>query len=90
MAELKALSCWRGWTGRSPGRVWRGHLENRELRSLKRHNPIVRVGVDAHIDPAVKSVFSEIFGKFAAAQRADRVVGPYTKYISACIFAAGF
>ena len=30
-----------------------------------------------HIAPAGWTVFSEIFGKFAAAQRADRVVGPY-------------
>ena len=30
-----------------------------------------RVGVDAHIDPAVQAVFSEIFGEFAGSQWVD-------------------
>ena len=30
-----------------------------------------------HIAPAGWTVFSEIFGKFAAAQRADVGIGPY-------------
>ena len=32
-----------------------------------------------HIAPAGWTVFSEIFGKFAAAQRADVGIGPYIK-----------
>ena len=39
------------------------------------HAPVV--GGDAHIAPAGWTVFSEIFGKFAAAQRADVGIGPY-------------
>ena len=30
-----------------------------------------------HIDPAVCTVFTKISGEFAAAQWADKVVGPY-------------
>ena len=37
------------------------------------------VGVDAHIDPAECTVFTEICGEFVVAQRADRVVGLYGK-----------
>ena len=32
-----------------------------------------------HIGPAGCTGFTEIFGEFAAAQGADRVVGPYVK-----------
>ena len=35
------------------------------------------VGVDAHIDPAVHSVFMEICGEFATSRRADVGIGPY-------------
>ena len=35
------------------------------------------VGVDAHIDPAECTVFTEISGEFATSQWADKVVGPY-------------
>ena len=35
------------------------------------------VGVDAHIDPADCTVFTEIYGEFVTAQRADVGIGPY-------------
>ena len=35
------------------------------------------VGVDAHIDPAERILFTEIYGKFATSQRADVGIGPY-------------
>ena len=35
------------------------------------------VGVDAHIDPAERTLFTEIYGKFATSQRADVGIGPY-------------
>ena len=35
------------------------------------------VGVDAHIDPADCTVFTEICGEFATSQRADVGIGPY-------------
>jgi hypothetical protein len=35
------------------------------------------VGVDAHIDPAERTLFAEIYGKFATSQRADVGIGPY-------------
>ena len=35
------------------------------------------VGVDANIDPAGCTGFTEIFGKFATSQRADVGIGPY-------------
>ena len=35
------------------------------------------VGVDAHIDPAGCTGFTEIFGEFVTSHWADRVVGPY-------------
>jgi len=35
------------------------------------------VGVDAHIDPAERTLFTEIYGKFATSQRADVGTGPY-------------
>ena len=35
------------------------------------------VGVDAHIDPADRTVFTRICGEFVTSQWADRVVGPY-------------
>ena len=36
-----------------------------------------------HIDPAGCTVYTEIVGEFAAAQWADRVVGPYKKVFDA-------
>ena len=36
-----------------------------------------RVGVDAHIAPAVQAVFSEIFGEFAGSQWVDVGIDPY-------------
>ena len=33
-----------------------------------------------HIGPAECTFFSEIFGKFATSQWADRVVGPYKSF----------
>ena len=39
--------------------------------------PISVVGVDAHIDPAERTLFTEIYGKFATSQRADVGIGPY-------------
>ena len=39
--------------------------------------PISVVGVDAHIDPAGCTGFTEIFGEFVTSHWADRVVGPY-------------
>ena len=35
------------------------------------------VGVDAYIDPADCTVFTEIYGEFVTAQRADVGIGPY-------------
>ena len=35
------------------------------------------VGVDAHIDPADCTVFTEICGEFATSRRADVGIGPY-------------
>ena len=35
------------------------------------------VGVDAHIDPADCTVFTEIYGEFVTAQRADVGIGRY-------------
>ena len=35
------------------------------------------VGVDAHIDPADCTVFTEIYGEFVTAQRADVGISPY-------------
>ena len=35
------------------------------------------VGVEAHIDPAERTPFAEIYGKFATSQRADVGIGPY-------------
>ena len=43
-----------------------------------------------HIAPAGWTVFSEIFGKFAAAQRADVGIGPYGICMSAYGFARDF
>ena len=37
------------------------------------------VGVDAHIDPAVRTVFTEICGESAASEWADVGIGPYRK-----------
>ena len=37
-----------------------------------------------HIAPAGWTVFSEIFGKFAAAQRADVGIGPYMTPANSC------
>ena len=37
------------------------------------------VGADAHIGPAGCTDFAKIFGEFATAQWADRVVGPYSR-----------
>ena len=37
------------------------------------------VGVDAHIDPADCTVFTEICGEFVIAQWADVGIGPYTQ-----------
>ena len=37
----------------------------------------VAVEADAHIGPAGCTDFAKIFGEFATAQWADRVVGPY-------------
>ena len=42
------------------------------------------VGVDAHIDPAVQSVFTVFFGEFATSQQADVGIGPY-KRMRKCI-----
>ena len=41
--------------------------------------PISVVGVDAHIDPAGCTAFTEILGEFVTSHWADRVVGPYVK-----------
>ena len=41
------------------------------------------VEANAHIGPAECTVFTELCGEFAAAQWADRVVGPYGAYLSA-------
>ena len=38
------------------------------------------VGVDAHIAPAKRTVFSEIFGEFVTSERADVGIGPYIGY----------
>jgi len=35
------------------------------------------VGVDAHIDPAERTVSAGILGEFAISQRADVGIGPY-------------
>ena len=35
------------------------------------------VGVDAHIDPAVCTIFTELFGEFVRAQRGDVGIAPY-------------
>jgi hypothetical protein len=35
------------------------------------------VGADAHIGPAEQTAFTEIYGEFAASQRADAYIGPY-------------
>ena len=37
------------------------------------------VGVDAHIDPAERTVFTEISGEFAASQWGDVGIAPYAK-----------
>ena len=37
------------------------------------------VGVDAHIDPAIQSVFTETCGESAASEWADVGIGPYRK-----------
>ena len=37
------------------------------------------VGVDAHIDPAERTVFTEISGEFAASQWGDVGISPYAK-----------
>ena len=37
------------------------------------------VGADAHIGPAECTVYTEICGKFAAAQWADVGIGPYNE-----------
>ena len=39
--------------------------------------PISVVGVDAHIDPAGCTGFTEIFGETEPSHWADRAVGPY-------------
>ena len=35
------------------------------------------VGADAHIGPTECTIFTKIFGEFAASQRADVGIGPY-------------
>ena len=35
------------------------------------------VGADAHIGPADRTVFTEIFGESVTSQRADVGIGPY-------------
>ena len=42
------------------------------------------VGVDAHIDPAERTLFTEIYGKFATSQRADVGIGPYMTPANSC------
>ena len=37
------------------------------------------VGVDAHIDPAERAVFTEISGEFATSQWGDVGIAPYAK-----------
>ena len=37
------------------------------------------VGVDAYIDPAGCTAFTEIYGKFVTARRADVGIGPYNQ-----------
>ena len=37
------------------------------------------VGADAHIGPTECTIFTKIFGEFAASQRADVGIGPYTE-----------
>ena len=37
------------------------------------------VGADAHIGPTECTIFTKIFGEFAASQRADVGIGPYRK-----------
>ena len=45
------------------------------------------VGADAHIGPTECTIFTKIFGEFAASQRADVGIGPYNGYGSAQGFA---
>ena len=39
--------------------------------------PAAAVGVDAHIAPAERTLFMEIYGKFTTFQRAYVGIGPY-------------
>ena len=41
-------------------------------------NPKICVGVDAHIDPAVRTIFTEIFGEFETSLGAMCSIAPYT------------
>ena len=48
------------------------------------------VGADAHIGPTECTIFTKIFGEFAASQRADVGIAPTLKWEDAFVFAAAF
>ena len=48
--------------------------------------PNLIVGVDAHIDPAEHTVFTEISGEFAATKWADAGIGPYRQPLYSSCF----
>ena len=48
------------------------------------------VGVDTHIDPAERTVFTEISGEFATSQWGDVGIAPYAKIGSRQIFRGSF
>ena len=69
-----------------------GGMQLSERNSLANADAIshLSVGVDAHIDPAERTVFAGILGEFAVSQRADVGIGPY-KRMGKCIrFSLGF
>ena len=53
------------------------HLSLRQLRNSDAVRPAHPVGADDSVRPQAAPLFTELFGEFAASQRAGRVAGPY-------------